>query len=123
MSSGNKHQCDYRFIDSFLQKIFDFFSATVFQISRRNNLQASRTFLILMMPIHNKHQHDYRLIDGAFHQNFEIHVNSLNRGNQHSNKDKFPYSGYVIMLNMHQYDVNKHQSQWLTHICLLPQKL
>ena len=88
-SSGNKHQRDYRFIDSFYTKNF--------QMSKRNRLQANRNFPVLMMPIRHKHQRDFGLMVGSFHKNLKIHVNnSLNRDNQRSNKHKFPCFDDVI---------------------------
>ena len=88
-SSGNKHQRDYRFTDSFYTKNF--------QMSKRNRLQANRNFPVLMMPIRQKHQLDFGLMVGSFHKNLKIHVNnSLNRDNQRSNKHKFPCFEDVI---------------------------
>ena len=45
-SSGNKHQRDYRFLDSFLRKNLKVFVPSSFLISRRNNLQAKKNFPI-----------------------------------------------------------------------------
>ena len=74
-------------------------SAAVFQISKRNKLQANRIFPAFMTPVRNKHQRSHSLIDGSLHKNFVIQVKkSLNRGNQRSSKDKFPYFDDVITL-------------------------
>ena len=98
-SSGNKHQRDYRFIDSFYTKTLkSFLSTALSQLSRRHKLQANKNFPVFMTPKRNKHKRDHGLIDGSFHKNFESHVtNSLDRDNQRSNKDKLPYFDKIIM--------------------------
>ena len=76
-SSGNKHQHNYRLLDSFLHKNFEIFSPQ--QSFNKEKKEASRKkefpkFVITL--IRNKHQCDYGLIDGSFHKNFGIHINN-----------------------------------------------
>ena len=86
ISSGNDHQLDYEFIDSFLQKQPEEISFK----RKKFSLFWWRQYAININVIMSS-------INGSFYGNFEIHVNnSLNRDNQRSNKDKLPYFDDVI---------------------------
>ena len=105
-SSSNKHQHDYRFLDSFLHKN-KFLERSSFLTRRRNKLQEKQNFpKFVITLIRNKHQCDYGLIDGTFHKNFEIHINNSLETIDIQTKRNF----LILMMSLR----NKHQ-----HYCRL----